>query len=106
MTATIASAERFDVAQLLTHPGRPTLVVNERAALPCGCSCWIGIRIDTCEPATAVIACDPDLHLTLMQHFNLLLRESLVEPTSRPLVDIAVELLAEAVLYQEADRAA
>jgi hypothetical protein len=73
----------------------PHLIVFAVAILECGCLCFTAIRADNREVATAPYACEPEHH-RLIEHFNLLLRESLVEPTSRKLIDVVDELLMEA----------
>lgn len=78
------AVETFAVS-VLSAPGTPRLLVSERARLECGCVCFVGRRVDTREVATAAAACWP-AHDSLIQHFNLLLKESLVEPQARPLV--------------------
>lgn len=47
------------------------------------------------ETVTVAIDCS-NAHLQLMTHFNLLLRESLVQPSPRSLLDVVVDLLEQA----------
>lgn len=91
-------AERI-VAALLTGPGRPTLVVDCRAFLACGCSCFVGLRQDTWEAARLKCAMSGSWsgeHETAA----VLLRESTVDPQARPLVDVAAELLEQAARHR------
>jgi hypothetical protein len=78
--------------------GDPIIGLKERAYLDCGCSCWVGLRFDSLEPVSLAEACGTD-HDALIQHFNLLLRESLVEPQVRELVDVADDLLAQTASF-------
>lgn len=74
------------------------VLANQRAVLDCGCACYCGLRLGTTDPATLTVPCS-DEHRRLAAHFNLLLKESLVAPTERLLVDVADELLEQAVRY-------
>lgn len=87
-------------ARVLTAPGRPTLVVNQRAYLECGCQCLVGVRIDRRPPELCTLAghCSEE-HRQLTAHFVLLFRESLVEPRPDRIVDVADELLEQAQRY-------
>lgn len=93
------AVERFADGMALGAPGQPVILTDRRAKLACGCGCYVGIRLDTFEAATAAVACGP-AHQPLMEHFTLLLRESLVEPIARPMVDVADELLLQAARHR------
>lgn len=83
-------------ARLVTNFGQPSLLVNQRARLECGCSVWIGLRIDKHESVTLAVPCR-DGHRWLMGRFNDLFRWSLEDGgTDRPLIDVVDELLTEA----------
>lgn len=86
------------IPRLLTGGGHPPMLVNEGAQLPCKCVVAVGMRTDTKEVASAAIPCSPD-HTQLMEHFNLRLRESLVERQDRPLVEVADELLRSSARF-------
>jgi hypothetical protein len=74
------------------------MLVQTRARLDCGCCCFVGIRLDTNEVASATGACSV-AHEQLVTHFNPLLRESPAEPDARPLVEVCDELLGQAKQY-------
>lgn len=95
------AVERFNPTVLLMA-GMPPLIVNARAMRDCGCSVFIGVRTDRMppEPATLAAPCT-DEHMPLIEHFDLLFKESLVEPQPRKLVDVVVELLEQAEKYAE-----
>lgn len=78
----------------------PLIMVHESTVLPCGCVVHIGFRLDNGEGASAAIECEA-AHWQLMEHFNLLLKESLVAPTRRPLIDVVEDLLGEAERHWE-----
>lgn len=78
--------------------GEPTVVGKEIVEAPCGCCVRIGLRTDTREVASVVKPCGPD-HEQLMTEFLLRMKESLVEPENRPLVDVVEEMLDK--LYDE-----
>ena len=82
--------------QLLTvSPGFPTLLVNEVVVLErCGCTVFIGARIDTEEVATAAAACTKE-HDALILEFNKRLKESLDDPQERLLGEVIEEVLHE-----------
>lgn len=94
MSATGARVRRLSV-HLLRGPGKPLLLVNCCASLPCGCACYVGRRVDNQEAATGCMSCSP-IHSGLIEHFNLLLMESLAEPLEVSLVDVCARLLDEA----------
>jgi hypothetical protein len=87
--------ETLPYPKWLYQPPNPALGIIERALLDCGCHVWVGARMDNQELATAAISCSPD-HNQLMTHFNLLLKESLVEPQDELLVIVCERLLDEA----------
>lgn len=90
--------ERLEYPKLIFNPPNPGLGVKERALLSCGCHVWIGMRIDNRELATMAASCSPE-HDGLIQHFQLLLRESLVEPEDEELVVVCERLLEQAERY-------
>lgn len=75
------------------HPGPPLLVARERSVLACGCFVAVGLRMDTEEAAVGCCPCERPGHWRLLKQFYLALTDSLVNPTSRPLVDVVDELL-------------
>lgn len=80
---------------------RQTMMYIECAMLPCKCGVGVGVLIGTDgEPATGAWSCAPE-HDQLIAHFNLLLKESLVEPQKRPLVDVVDELLGQAARFYD-----
>lgn len=81
--------------KVLRGRGCPTLLCRWKAEAACGCTLWVGIRLDNQEAATAAVPCRPG-HRRLMERFNLLMGDSLVNPTDRPLIDVVAELLAQA----------
>ena len=91
------SAQRTEEhrGKLLSYPNRPPIVVSASASLGCDCTVYVGRRIDTGEVASAACPCCPE-HLRLIKHFNLLLKESLVEPGDGALIDVVADLLDEA----------
>lgn len=80
---------------IITRPGLPKLLIVETALLPCGCGAHVGIRLDKQEPTTGTFQCSEE-HRAMMDHFQLLLRESLVEPGPELLIDVLLSLLDEA----------
>jgi hypothetical protein len=70
----------------------PALVGMDFAEAPCGCRVFSGFRLDTKEPALGCVPCE-DSHQELMTRFDLTMKESLVEPTSRPLIEVVDEML-------------
>lgn len=78
--------------------GEPMVVGKEFVEVPCGCRVCIGLRMDTREIATVATPCGED-HSQLMTEFQLRMKESLVEPEDRPLVDVVEEMLTG--LYDE-----
>lgn len=81
--------------RLVAFPGNPPMLVNEAASLPCGCRVLVGLRLDILEAATMAMPCSGS-HVSLMERFNELLRDSLSAPRSQPLVEVCEELLASA----------
>lgn len=81
--------------KMLIQPPNPVLMVSERARLECGCSIYVGLRVDNWEVATGAVACT-DEHAPLVNRANVLLFDSLEHPTDRPLVDVCEEFLIEA----------
>lgn len=70
-------------------------MVNQRAYLECGCSVWVGVRLDTQEPVTFATPCT-SAHLPVMKRYNDLFRWSVADGgTDRPLLEVIDELLAE-----------
>jgi hypothetical protein len=67
-------------------------MVNGRVYLDCGCCAWIGVRVDNHEAATAIGSCSPE-HRYVVEHFHMLLLESLAEPTGEDLIVVADRLL-------------
>lgn len=89
--------------QVFILPGNPdkrepSVVGNETVEVPCGCRVRIGLRTDTREVATVATPCG-DEHEQLMTEFILRMKESLVEPTGRPLGEVIEEMLGN--LYDE-----
>lgn len=83
-------------ARLVMKLGSPTVLVNQRAHIECGCSVWIGLRIDNHETVTVGRPCCPE-HTWMLQRFNDLMLWSLTDGgTDRPLIDVVDELLVEA----------
>lgn len=91
--------ERFTPRPLWLE-GMPPLMVDERVSLDCDCTVFIGMRCDRfpVEPTTLASPCASE-HLHIVEHFSLLLRESLVAPQNRPLVDVVEDLLGQAEKY-------
>lgn len=83
---------------ILIDPPNPVMIVNERVYRECGCSLFIGVRVDKMEPATNAASCC-DEHDQAIGHFNLLLMESLAAPQDRLLADVAEELMDQAFEY-------
>ena len=79
-------------------PGPPAPVTaTDSAALDCGCRVLVGVRTDTTPSEAAVAALPCSIrHRVLMQRFGGALTDSLVNPTSRPLIDVVDELLVAA----------
>lgn len=78
--------------------GEPMVVGKEFVEVPCGCRVCIGLRMDTREIATVATPCGEE-HNQLMTEFQLRMKESLVEPQDRLLVDVIEEMLEK--LYEE-----
>lgn len=80
-------------------PGPPVaLAVLEVVVAECRCRVFIGYRMDNEEPATVAQSCDTYGHDWAMGHFNESLRISLVDdPQERPLSEVCVELLDQAL---------
>lgn len=90
-----AVIEQFPARLVLSRPN-PALLVNARAALPCGCAIYVGIRVDNHEYATLGRACSEE-HERVVNAANVALFDSLIlNPTDRPLLDVVDEFLAEA----------
>lgn len=70
------------------------MLSKERAFLECGCSAYIGLRIDRFPPEEALVtkACS-DEHLPMMADFIERYVKSLEDPQDRPAVEVAEELL-------------
>lgn len=84
--------------RVLSGPRLPSLLTRSYAELPCGCRVYVGRRMDNAEAATGARCCSQG-HVALINHFNLLLRESLVEPCGDELVAVCARLLDEAARY-------
>lgn len=95
------AVEHIPAALLRAHAGGVLVLANQRAVLECGCACYCGLQLGTLESTVLTVPCS-DEHRQLTAHFNLLLKESLVEPTTRLLIDVADELLAQAARYSGA----
>jgi hypothetical protein len=80
-------------------PGPPVaLAVMEAVVAECGCRVLIGYRMDNEEPAAGCQSCDAYGHDWAMGNFNESLRISLVaDPQERPLSEVCVELLDQAL---------
>lgn len=78
--------------------GPPMFLVQESAMLYCGCCCHVGLRLDKMMPATAAVPCSKE-HVGLIQHFNLLLKESFTETQDKPLIEVLLPLLDQAQTY-------
>jgi hypothetical protein len=78
--------------------GEPSVAGNEFVEVPCGCHVCIGLRLDTREVATVAMPCGEE-HNQFINEFQLRLKESLVEPEQKPLVDVVEEMLEK--LYEE-----
>lgn len=72
--------------------GNPALGGIDFAEAPCGCRVFSGFLLDTKEPALGCVPCD-ESHQELMTRFDLTMKESLVEPTRRPLIEVVDEML-------------
>jgi hypothetical protein len=90
--------ERLSEGRLILNPPNPMLGVVERAYLECGCSVFVGKRLDNMETATMAASCSKE-HDPLINHFQLLMRESLVDPQDKPLVEVCDDLLDQANRY-------
>lgn len=77
-------------------PGQdfPGMVSIERAALHCGCCCFVGKRLTDLELVTAAIPCSPE-HNGLMEEFRRRYGATEDDPKlgSRPAVDVADQVL-------------
>lgn len=90
-------------AQTIAEPGTPLMLIDKSAYLRCGCTVHAGLRLDKEDPATGdyeaatgAVPCSSEHH-GLVDHFNLLLRESLVDPQPDVLlIDVVAELLGQA----------
>lgn len=90
--------ERLPFPKVMFDPPNPLMGVKERAFIECGCSIWVGMRLDKQEIATMAVSCSPT-HQDLIEHFNMLLSESTVEPTDEELVAVCERLLEETVRH-------
>lgn len=89
--------ERLPPPKAWTIPesgGSPPMLSKERAYLECGCSAYVGKRMDRSPPEDALVtkACSEE-HLPMMQGFIERYVASLEEPQDRPAVEVADELL-------------
>ena len=87
--------ERLPYPKILSYPPAPDMGVKERASIECGCHVWVGMRFDNQEVATMAVPCSRE-HRALMEHFNVLMAESLAEPRDDDLVVVCEELLLAA----------
>lgn len=95
------TAARIELATtLLEQQGIPAIVTQCRAVLGCGCAAYVGRREDNGEPAVGMVACGHD-HDRLGTHFQLLMKESLIETTPRMAIEVVADLLAQADRYWE-----
>jgi hypothetical protein len=90
--------ERLLFPKFILNPPNPSFGVNERAYLECGCQVFVGRRLDNYEVATMAASCSPT-HDQLVNHFQMLLAESTVDPSDEPLVDVCERLLEQAEQY-------
>lgn len=74
------------------HAGPPMVRANERAAMPCGCAVYVGVRLDNGEAFLGATACAPE-HEDTMGAFMAAYFDSLAEPQDRPAVEVADEIL-------------
>lgn len=79
---------------VFVQQGPPMVVARERSVLPCGCFAAVGVRMDRTPPEVSVggSPCSQQ-HRQLLERFRFALTDSLVNPTSRPLIDVVDELL-------------
>lgn len=74
-------------------PAGPTRVIGtQMARRECGCRVYVGRRSDNGEAASVSRGCGEG-HRGLMERFNMALSDSLVNPSTRPLVDVCDEIL-------------
>lgn len=93
-----ALRERYDPP--LLSPRDPPGLINERVYDPeCGCSVYLGVRIDTSPPEVISVAtpCAPR-HRERMVRFIDLMKWSLADGGSeRPLADVVEEILTQSL---------
>jgi hypothetical protein len=85
--------------QRTSEAGSFPVLAIERAFLDgCNCECWVGMRMDTKEPATIAQSCSHEHHGIVLR-FQEMLQESVVNPTKyevkdeEPLVEACERLL-------------
>lgn len=83
--------QRF-APRVLDVPGQPRFMANERVYLDCGCSVFVGVRLDTTEGAVACAACSAN-HAPLIEEFHRAFVETLPSDSTRPAAEVADELL-------------
>lgn len=74
----------------------PPSRLTEQISIECGCSVFIGIRLDKYEPVTVADSCCPE-HRPIVVRFNELMTESLADGGSdRELGEVIIEFLEQA----------
>lgn len=61
-----------DATGRLVAPPNPAMALSQRVTVECGCTVWIGMRLDRMEPAVLAMPCDFE-HKTVAIRFNTLL---------------------------------
>jgi hypothetical protein len=74
------------------HAGPPMVRANERAIVECGCAAYVGVRLDTGDPTLGATACSHE-HREKVHAFLAAYHESLDDPSDRPAVEVADEIL-------------
>lgn len=75
------------------NAGPPPVVANERAYRECGCSAYVGMRLDNHEPFIGFTPCSEE-HEPQMRLFYDAYLESLGSPEARPAAEVADEIMA------------
>jgi hypothetical protein len=88
----------LDQPAVIMEPPAPAMVTIQRAVVGCGCSIWVGVRLDTLEPATMSVACSEE-HDFVVEHATMLLRESTVDPGDDPAVEVAESVLDQTLAF-------
>jgi hypothetical protein len=86
--------ESLEFPRAWVFPGPPHIMAKERAILECGCFVAVGLQTATKEPALIGTACGDD-HKPKMREFLRRYDETLENPSSRPAVEVADEVLGE-----------